>query len=39
MASLLAADGSLPLDHVGEFRTLDRIASWAEQYRPPDALP
>ena len=32
MASLLDDDGSLPLDRVEEFHTLDRIATWAEQY-------
>jgi nitroimidazol reductase NimA-like FMN-containing flavoprotein (pyridoxamine 5'-phosphate oxidase superfamily) len=32
MASLLGDDGSLPLDRVEAFHTLDRIATWAEQY-------
>ena len=32
MASLLHDDGSLPLEQVEEFHTLERIANWAEQY-------
>ena len=36
MASLLDDDGSLPLDQLEEFRALDLIATWAEQYRRQD---